>query len=144
MKMTLQIDSVIAVFDDHLAADAAVGKLIDDGFDLRHFSVVGKGYRTDEKIVRFCYAGDRMKFWGKYGVFWGGLWGLFFGELFVSIPAFGTVIVLGYLAASVVSAMEGAIEVGGLSPLGAALASIGIPTIAASSTRRPLRPTIFY
>ncbi len=125
--MAQQTDSVIAVFDDHRAADAAVGKLIEGGFDMRHFSVVGKGYHTDEKIVGFYNAGERVKFWGKYGAFWGGLWGLFFGGLFVTIPAVGPVIVLGYLAAFVVFAIEGAVVVGGLSALGAALVSIGIP-----------------
>jgi len=37
------------------------------------------------------------------------------------------VIVLGYLAAAAVSAVEGAVVVGGLSALGGALAGIGIP-----------------
>jgi len=45
----------------------------------------------------------------------------------LSIPLVGHVIVLGYLATIVVSAIEGAIAIGGLSVLGAALYSIGIP-----------------
>jgi hypothetical protein len=126
-KMAQQTDTVIAVFDDHLAADAAVGKLIDGGFDLQHFSVVGKGYHTDEEVVGFYNTGDRMKFWGKYGAFWGGLWGLFLGGLFLTLPAIGPVVVLGSLAALVVSAIEGAVVAGGLSALGAALVTIGIP-----------------
>ena len=43
------------------------------------------------------------------------------------IPGIGHVVVLGYLATMVVSAAEGAIVVGGLSALGAALYSSGIP-----------------
>ena len=43
------------------------------------------------------------------------------------IPVVGHVIVLGYLATAVISAAEGAITVGGLSALGAALYSIGMP-----------------
>jgi len=43
------------------------------------------------------------------------------------MPAVGQIMVLGYLAAMVVSAVEGAIMVGGLSVLGAALYSAGIP-----------------
>ncbi len=125
--MSHEFESVIAVFDDHRAADAAVGKLIDGGFDMQHFSVIGKGYHTDEKIVGFYNIGERIKLWGRYGAFWGGLWGLFTGGMFVTIPAVGPVIVLGYLAALVVSAVEGAVVVGGLSALSAALVSIGIP-----------------
>ena len=43
------------------------------------------------------------------------------------VPVIGHVVVLGYLAAMVVSALEGAVVVGGLSALGAALYGSGIP-----------------
>ncbi len=120
-------DSVVAVFHDHEAADAAIKKLTADGFDMKHLSIVGKGYHTDEKVVGFYNVGDKVKFWGSRGAFWGGLWGLFFGGLFMTIPIVGHVIVLGYLAAAAVSAVEGAVIVGGIGALGAALSSIGVP-----------------
>ena len=120
-------DAVIAVFANHQSAEAAVKKLAKSNIDMKHLSIVGRGYHTDEKVVGFYNAGDRVKFWGRRGAFWGGLWGWLFGAVFVSIPAVGPVIVLGYLAAIVVSAVEGAVVVGGLSALGAALYSIGIP-----------------
>ena len=97
-------DSVIAVFADHLAAEAAVKELSAAGFEMKHLSIVGKGYHTDEKVVGFYNVGDRIKFWGKRGAFWGGLWGLFFGGLFMTIPVVGHVVVLGYLAATAISA----------------------------------------
>ena len=89
-------DTVIAVFADHPAAETAVKKLTADGFEMKNFSVVGKGYHTEEKVVGFYNVGDRIKFWGTRGAFWGGLWGLFFGGLFMTIPVVGHVIVLGY------------------------------------------------
>jgi len=52
---------------------------------------------------------------------------LFFGGLFVTTPAIGPIVVLGYLAGAAISAVEGALVVGGLSALGAALYSVGIP-----------------
>jgi hypothetical protein len=120
-------NAVIAVFADHKAAEAAIKKLADAKIDMKHLSIVGKGYETDEKVVGFYNTGDRVKFWGKRGAFWGGLWGWLFGAVFITVPGVGPVIVLGYLAALVVSAVEGAVVVGGLSALGAALYSIGIP-----------------
>jgi hypothetical protein len=120
-------DTAIAVFADHNSAEAAVKKLTAAGFEMKNLSVVGKGYHTDEKVVGFYNAGDRIKFWGTRGAFWGGLWGLFLGGLFMSIPVVGHVVVLGYLAATVISAIETAVMVGGLSALGAALYSIGVP-----------------
>jgi hypothetical protein len=120
-------DSVIAVFASHTAAESAVKELSAGGFDMKQLSVVGKGYHTDEKVTGFYNTGDRVKFWGSRGAFWGGLWGLFFGGLFLSVPIVGHVIVLGYLAATVISGVEGAVVVGGLSAIGAALFSIGVP-----------------
>jgi hypothetical protein len=120
-------DTVIAVFADHAAAEAAVKQLAASGFEMKHLSVVGKGYQTEEKVVGFYSAGDRIKFWGTRGAFWGGFWGLFLGGLFMTIPVVGHVVVLGYLATVAVSAIETAVVVGGLSALGAALYSIGVP-----------------
>ena len=120
-------NSVVAVFDDHVAAEAALKKLSAAGFDIKNLSVIGKGYHTEEKVVGFYNAGDRIKFWGKRGAFWGGLWGLFVGGLFVTVPVVGQVVVLGYLATMAIGALETAVVVGGLSALSAALYGIGIP-----------------
>lgn len=120
-------DTAIAAFDDHNTAENAVKKLIAAGFEMKHLSLVGKGYHTEENVVGFYNVGDRIKFWGKRGAFWGGLWGLFFGGLFMTIPVVGHVVVLGYLASVVFSGVESAVLVGGLSAFGAALLGIGIP-----------------
>jgi len=123
----LQNESVIAVFGDAHETDAAVKTLASAGFALENLSVVGKSYHSEEKAVGFYNTGDRIKFWGKRGAFWGGLWGLFAGGVALTMQPVGQIMVLGYLAAMVVSAVEGAIMVGGLSVLGAALYSAGIP-----------------
>jgi hypothetical protein len=121
------IETVIGVFPDHQSAETAVKSLADAGFQMKDLSLVGKGYHSDEKVIGFYNSGDRIKFWGSRGAFWGGFWGLFFGGMFLTIPIVGHVIVLGYLAVAAVSALEGAVVVGGLSALGAALYGIGIP-----------------
>jgi hypothetical protein len=120
-------DAVVALFTDHESAESALKKLAANGIDLKHLSVIGKGYHSDEKVIGFYNVGDRIKFWGGRGAFWGGLWGWLFGGVFMVIPGIGHVFVLGWLAAMVVSAVEGAVVVGGLSALGAALYSTGVP-----------------
>jgi hypothetical protein len=120
-------DTVIAVFPDHIAAETAIKKLTGAGFEMKNLSVIGKGYHTDEKVVGFYNTGDRVKFWGMRGAFWGGFWGLFLGGLFMAVPAVGQVVVLGYLASIVIAAIENAVIVGGISALAAALYSIGVP-----------------
>jgi hypothetical protein len=120
-------DSVIAVFAEHSAAETAIKKLISAGFEMKNLSVVGKGYHTDEKVVGFYNTGDRIKFWGTRGAFWGGFWGLFLGGLFMAVPVIGHVVVLGYLATILIAGIENAVVVGGLSAIGAAFYSIGVP-----------------
>ena len=120
-------NAVVAVYDTHSGAENAVKELQRSGFDMKKLSVVGKDYHTDEHVVGYYNAGDRMKSWGKMGAFWGGLWGLLFGAAFFWIPGVGQVLVAGPVAAWIIGALEGAVVVGGLSALGAGLYSIGIP-----------------
>jgi hypothetical protein len=94
---------------------------------MKKMSIVGRDYHTDEQVVGYYNTGDRMKYWGKLGAFWGGLWGMLFGAAFFAIPGIGPVLVAGPLVAWIVGALEGAVVVGGLSALGAGLYSIGIP-----------------
>ena len=120
-------DAVVAVYDTHSAAEEAVTELQKSGFDMTKLSVVGKDYHTEEHIVGYYNAGDRMKYWGKMGAFWGGLWGFLVGAAFFWLPGVGPLLVAGPLAAWIVGALEGAVVVGGLSALSAGLYSIGIP-----------------
>jgi len=120
-------DIAIAVFGDHQSADAAITALGEAGFEMKNLSVVGQGYHTEEKVVGFYNIGDRVTFWGSRGAFWGGLWGLFVGGVFVTTPIVGPLVVLGSLAATIVMGLESAAVVGGLGVLGAALFSVGTP-----------------
>ena len=126
MTMTNE-DSIVAVYEKHTEAEQAVQELQRAGFDLKKLSIVGKEYHTDEHVVGYYNAGDRMKYWGGLGAFWGGIWGLLFGAAFFVVPGVGPVIVAGPLVAWIVGGLEGAVVVGGLSAIGAGLYSIGIP-----------------
>jgi hypothetical protein len=122
-----EMNSVVAIYETHSQAEEAVKALQKSGFDIKKISIVGKDFHTDEHVVGYYNAGDRMKYWGKMGAFWGGIWGLLFGAAFFVIPGLGPIIVAGPLVAWIVGALEGAVVVGGLSALGAGLYSIGIP-----------------
>ena len=122
-----KMNTAIAVYSNHAAAEEAVKELQKSGFDLKKLSIVGKDYHTEENVVGYYNAGDRMKYWGELGAFWGGLWGLLFGAAFFAIPGIGPVVVAGPLVSWIVGVLEGAVVVGGLSAIGAGLYSIGIP-----------------
>jgi hypothetical protein len=122
-----ETNAVVAVYESHSQAEQALKELQKSGFDMTKLSIVGKDYHTDEHVVGYYNAGDRMKRWGKSGAFWGGFWGLLFGSAFFAVPGLGPVLVAGPLVAWIVGALEGAVVVGGLSAIGAGLFSIGIP-----------------
>ncbi len=122
-----ETNSVVAIYETHSQAEEAVKELQRAGFDMKKMSIVGKDYHTDEHVVGYYNAGDRMKYWGKQGAFWGGIWGMLFGAAFFAIPGIGPILVAGPLVAWIIGALEGAVVVGGLSAVGAGLYSIGIP-----------------
>jgi uncharacterized membrane protein len=122
-----QRNSVVAIFKTHIGAESAVKDLQQEGFEMKNLSIVGKDFETDENVVGYYNTGDRMKYWGKLGAFWGGFWGLLFGSAFFVIPGVGPLLMAGPIVGWIVGALEGAVVVGGLSALGAGLYSIGIP-----------------
>ena len=120
-------ESVVAVYHTHTDAEAAIKELQQSGFNMKNLSIVGKEYHTEEHVVGYYNAGDRMKYWGGNGAFWGGFWGLLFGSAFFYVPGIGPLLMAGPIVASIVATLESAVAVGGLSALGAGLYSLGIP-----------------
>jgi hypothetical protein len=119
--------AMVAIYNTHTEAEIAIKELQKSGFDIKKLSIVGKEYHSEEHVIGYYNTGDRMKYWGKMGAFWGGMWGMLFGAAFFAIPGIGPVLMAGPLVAWIIGALEGAIVVGGLSTIGAGLYSIGIP-----------------
>ncbi len=117
----------VLILSTHTEAENAVRELQRANFNLTKLSIVGKDYHTEENVVGYYSAGDRMSYWGTQGAFWGGIWGLLYGSAFFWVPGVGPLIVAGPLVTYMLGALQGAVVVGGLSALGAALYSIGIP-----------------
>ena len=120
-------NSTVGLFSSHLDAESAIKELEKSGYDMKQLSIVGKDYQTEENVVGYYNTGDRMATWGKYGLFWGWIWGLLFGSAFLIIPGLGAVMVGGPMVSWIIGALETAFVTGGLTAIGGALASIGIP-----------------
>ncbi|HLY75990.1 MAG TPA: DUF1269 domain-containing protein [Planctomycetota bacterium] len=125
--MPKEMNITIGVYPDHNKAEDAILTLKKSGFDMKKLSIIGKDYQSEEHAVGFYNMGERVQVWGKRGAFWGGLMGMLFGSAMFAIPGIGPLIVLGPLVGWIVGGLEGAAVVGGLSALGAALFSAGIP-----------------
>jgi len=120
-------NAAVGIFETHTKAETSIKELQRSGFDMKKLSIVGKDYHPEEHVIGYYNAGDRMKVWGKLGAFWGGFWGLLVASALFVIPGIGPLMVFGPLVGWIVGALEGAVVVGGLSALAAALFSIGIP-----------------
>jgi hypothetical protein len=121
----------VAVFDRHEDAESAIRGLKAAGFDMKKLSIVGSDYHSEEHAVGFFNTGDRVKYWGKEGVFWGGVFGLLFAPAFFWIPGIGPILTGGLIGSALMGAIEGAavgaVVGGGSTALAAALLSWGIP-----------------
>jgi hypothetical protein len=120
-------NSAVGLFSNHQDAEIAVKELERCGYDMKKLSVVGKDYHSEEHVVGYYNIGDRMASWGKFGLFWGTVWGFLFGSAFFFIPGIGPVMVGGPLVSWIIGVLETAVVTGGLTAIGGALASIGIP-----------------
>lgn len=119
--------SAVGLFGKHQDAESAVKELQKSGYDMKKLSIVAKDYHTEENVVGYYNTGDRMATWGKYGLFWGWIWGLVMGSAFFVIPGLGPIMVGGPLVSWIIGALETAVVVGGIGALGGALAGMGIP-----------------
>jgi uncharacterized membrane protein len=126
-KRMTNTNSVVAIYETHEQAEHAIKELQQAGIDMKSLSIASRDTHTDEHVVGYYNAGDRMKYWGKVGAFWGGFWGLLFGSALFAIPGLGPILVAGPLVAWIIAGLEGAAVVGGVSAVGAGLVSIGIP-----------------
>ena len=96
METTTERHSV-ALFDRHEDADLAVHALQRSGFDMKKLSIVGREYHTEEHAVGFYNAGDRVRYWGRHGAFWGGIFGILFAPAFFFIPGIGPILTGGII-----------------------------------------------
>ena len=122
-----KVDSVVAIYDTHDQAEQAVKELQEAGVDMKSLSIAARNMHGQEQVVGYYTLGDRMMHWGKLGAFWGGLWGLLFDSALFSIPGIGPILLAGPLVSWMLAVLEGAVVFGGMSALGAALISVGIP-----------------
>jgi uncharacterized membrane protein len=120
-------NAVVAIYQSHAEAEAAIKELQQSGFDMKKLSIVGRDHHTDEHVVGYYNTGERMKYWGKLGAVWGGIWGLLFGSAFFFIPGIGPLLVAGPLVTWILGALESAVVVGGVSAIGAGLCGLGVP-----------------
>jgi len=126
-EMNVITNSTVGIFREHDDAERAVKELQRSGFDMRKLSIVGKDFPTDQKVLGYYNTGYRIATWGKLGQFWGAILRIVSASAFFIIPGLGPIMIGGPIVALLVDALETAVATAGLTALGNALVSIGIP-----------------
>jgi hypothetical protein len=127
MSITPRTDSIVAVLNTPTEAQAIVKELQKAGFDMKRLSIIARDCHAEEHVVGYYNTSGKARYWGDLDTFWGGFWGLLAGSAFLLVPGLGPIVVVGPLVSWIVAALEGAAVWGGLSAVGAALYSLGIP-----------------
>lgn len=125
--MQAHTNAAVSICNSHQEAEAAIQTLKKFGFDVKKLSLIGKGYHSEEHPVGFYSTGDKIRAWGSTGAFWGSMWGILMAPAVFLLPPLGMVAMAGPIVSVVISALEGAVLVGGLSAVGAALSQLGVP-----------------
>jgi hypothetical protein len=121
-------NATVVAYDSPERAESALRELEGAGFDLKSISVAGCDGEGQNCVVACYYeAGAGMRCWGKAGTFWNAVWDLLPGGAFLNVAGVGRVLLAGPLSAWVITGLENAAIFSGLSALGAALYSVGMP-----------------
>ena len=118
---------LVAVHRSHLEVKEALDELARSHLSLRQVSVVGADYHTQENVYGYYCTGRRFEAWGSFGAFWSGVWASLTGDGFFFIPGIGPLLMAGPVVGWMVETLETGVMVHGLSPLGAALVTNGVP-----------------
>jgi len=121
---------VVGVFDSEDEATKIVEKLLEQDFAADRISLLKKGKGCGDDMLGLSYKNslDRMRFWARQGVLWGGLWGSL-------TAAKGILPITTFIVEIVGSTVVGAV-LGGI-----AMAAAAMLTEGASSLRKTQIPT---
>jgi hypothetical protein len=133
----------VKVCDTCAEAEDLILRLQQAGCDMAALSIAGRCPAPEGQVTGCYQTGDRMKFWGLLGPFWGGVWSIFAGSAFFLLPGLGGVVVGGPLAAAIAGALERASGIGGLSVLGVGLCALGVSKNEAADCELALREDRF-
>ena len=109
-------NAVINIYGSHPTAEAAVVELQKANFDVTKLAIVSREY-----LDGYRAGGERMKFWTRGGILWGGLAGLLVSVGFLWVPGVRPLLVGGPLLNVILCVVQGAVVGGGLSALVAGL-----------------------
>lgn len=132
-------NATVAVFDNPAEAGGALRQLQAAGFRAEEISVAARDAESGETAACCFRSGTGMRYWGRSEAFWNAVGQALPGWAVLNLPGTRELLVAGRLAEWVAASLENAAIFAGLSPLGAALYSIGISREAIAGFEAALR-----
>ena len=127
MDKELQRNAFVEICGGYAEVEAALRTLQANGCGLNGVSVLGQDLSSGHEVVG-CYQNGRApRYWGPLAAFWEGLWELLGSWAVFSIPEFGGLLIAGPFVATVVASLENSSIFSGLTAIGSALYSLGLP-----------------
>ena len=120
-------NSTVAVYDTHDDLEKAVEELRKTGIDDKRISIICREDADTEQVVGYYHTGERTGYIGRLGALLSGLGIFILGSALFFVPGLGQVIAAGPVVSWIIAVLEGTVVVGGLSVIGVALYSLGIP-----------------
>src|SRR6202011_6246514 len=102
------VNSVVAVYRHHAAAEDAVNRLERAGIPMQKVSIIGRNFELREDVQGYYRPSDAALEGAGFGAWMGGLFGLLMALGMFVFPIAGTLIVLGPLAGMIAGAVSGA------------------------------------
>ncbi|HZQ37023.1 MAG TPA: general stress protein [Dehalococcoidia bacterium] len=119
--------AVVAIYGSDAQAAAAVQALAAAGVTMAHVSVAGRGRDGEQRSSGLYTSGGAVKHHGSHGGLWTALSNLLLDTGTFFIPGTGPIFVAGPVVGWLAGEVEGERLEGDPGPVGAALASAGIP-----------------
>ncbi len=123
----MPVGSVVGVFGRMSGTEEAIRRLATSGFPIRKISIVARDLESEKEVHGYIIAGDVDKNGTAAGAWFGGIFGLLVGAAFLWVPGFGPLLVIGPLAAAMLSGIEGALAGATNGGLLGALMGWGVP-----------------
>jgi hypothetical protein len=125
--MEPQRNALVEICRGYAEVETALRSLRTYGYGLNGVSVVGQDRSSSHEVVGCYQIGRSCKYWGPLAAFWEGLWEMLGGAGVFWIPDFGGMLVAGPFITTVVASLENSSIFSGLTPIGSALYSLGVP-----------------
>jgi hypothetical protein len=127
MQQEPRRNALVTICGGYAEVETTLRKLQSRGFALAHVSVVGRDLSSGRDVVGLYQIDGVCKYWGPLGGFWEGLWESLGNCGAFWTPDFGWILIAGTFTRTFVASLENSSMFSGLTEIGSALYSLGIP-----------------